>query len=222
MESTHSTAPATPAATVFIVDDDQSVRSSLLRLLRTSGYKAVAFASSGAFLDFRAANPSAAAECLILDICMPAMDGLSLQDELARRSDILPIVFITGHGDVHSSVQAMKKGAVDFLSKPFDQQDLRNAIEVAMGKSRSLRQSQELQLEARRKLETLTSRERDVLERVVTGALNKQIAMDLGISEPTVKIHRGRVMEKTGVESVAELVRLFDAADGQRPGQIQR
>lgn len=215
----HRTAP-TPPATVFIVDDDPSIQRSLLRLLHAGGYKAEAFGSCREFLDRRTALLAACAtgdnaptaECLVLDICMPAMGGLSLQEELTRRNDILPIVFITGHGDVPTSVQAMKKGAVDFLSKPFDQKDLQQAIHAAMAKSRALRQVHHAQQAATRRLKTLTTREREVLDRVVTGALNKQIAMDLGISEPTVKVHRGHVMEKMGVASVAELVRIVDCA----------
>ena len=212
--------PSSLPATVFIVDDDPSVRRSVLRLLHAIGLAAQAFASAGEFLAFRATallsesahGTVAPAECLVLDISMPGMNGLSLQEELAASHDILPIVFITGHGDVPSSVQAMKNGAVDFLAKPFDQQDLLNAITVAMSRSRELRQAHDQRRDATRKLETLTAREREVLERVVTGVLNKQIAMDLGISEPTVKVHRGRVMEKMAVTSVAELVRAFDAA----------
>ena len=143
---------------------------------------------------------------------MPAMNGLSLQEELSRRSDFIPIIFISGHGDVPTSVQAMKKGAVDFLSKPFDQLDLRNAIDAAIARCRERRQQLGLRHEAIRKLDTLTARERDVLNHVVTGALNKQIAVDLGISEATVKVHRGRIMEKTYATSLAELVRTFDCA----------
>jgi FixJ family two-component response regulator len=203
---------------VFVVDDDPSVRRSLLRLLHTSGYQAEAYASGYDFLNRRITtaiaprNPLAPAECLILDVCMPAMNGLSLQEELNSRGDTVPIIFITGHGDVPTSVKAMKNGAVDFLTKPFDQEELNRAITTAIARNQSLRQLRQQQREAARRLATLTARERDVLSCVATGAPNKQIARNLGISEPTVKVHRARVMRKLGVLSMADLVRLVDNA----------
>ncbi len=218
---TRTTAPATtaPRDTIFVVDDDPSVRRSLVRLLHASGYQVEAFASGFEFLNRRITTamagtthaPPAAAECLVLDICMPSMNGLSVQEELARRDDSIPIVFITGHGDVPTSVQAMKNGAVDFLTKPFDQQDLHHAIATAITRNQLMQQIHHRQRETARKLTLLTGREREVLERVVTGAPNKQIALTLGIREPTVKVHRARVMQKLGVTSVAELVRLVDS-----------
>jgi FixJ family two-component response regulator len=213
-------APSPARAMVYVVDDDPSVRRSLLRLLHASGYQAEAFASGYEFLNRRFTTvmtgathaPPAAAECLVLDVCMPAMSGLALQEELARRDDILPIVFITGHGDVPTSVRAMKQGAVDFLTKPCDQQELHHAIATAIHRNQLMQQMQQRQREAARKLTALTAREREVLARVASGAPNKQIATDLSIREPTVKVHRARVMQKLGVTSVAELVRLVDSA----------
>jgi FixJ family two-component response regulator len=193
--------------TVFVVDDELSVRKSLGRLLRAAGYHVESFASAGEFLR---REPEEKVGCLVLDVKMPDQDGLELQQVLAETDRCLPIVFITGHGDIPTSVRAMKAGAVDFLSKPFDADDLLAAIErafvVAGGELSKRAECAEIE----RRLATLTPREQEVLRHVITGQLNKQIAADLGTSEKTVKVHRGRVMHKMQVQSVAELVRLCE------------
>ena len=196
--------------TVFVVDDDASIRKSLARLLRSAGYLVETFASAREFL---ASEPEGQGpSCMVLDIRMRGLDGLDLQEELVRRDYSLPIVFITGHGDVPSSVSAMKKGAVDFLEKPFDDNELLQAVAVAHQKdSRARTRLMELE-EIGRRLETLTPREKEVLTYVISGMLNKQVAYALNITEKTVIVHRGRVMEKMGVGSVAELVQLSTKA----------
>ncbi len=196
------------AATVLIVDDDASVRKSLTRLVAAAGYGVQAFASAQEFLT---RPPSTGPCCLVLDVRMPGLTGLELQRTLAQAPHRIAIVFITGHGDVATSVAAMKAGAVDFLTKPFARQALLDAIEQALA-----RDTRELGTEARveaisRKVALLTPRETAVFALVVTGMLNKQIASELGIGEGTVKVHRARVMEKMGAGSLAELVRLADA-----------
>jgi FixJ family two-component response regulator len=210
--------PAT-AGLVYIVDDDASVRRSLARLLRASGYDAEAFESGDAFLEAAAATAAAPAAaprpaCVLLDVRMPAMSGTQLQQELARLDRVAPIVFLTGHGDVPMATRAMKNGAVDFLLKPFKDAELLDAIARAIARAR-----QELAARADRQrilahLERLTPRERQVLQGVVSGRLNKQIAYDLGVTEATIKLHRGRVMEKMAVDSLAELVHLVDRVGG--------
>ena len=195
------------AATVFIVDDDASVRKSLMRLLEAAGYTVEAFASAREFLDAaRAPGPS----CLVLDVRMPGITGLDLQKTLAQAVHRIPIVFVTGHGDIPTSVQAMKAGAIDFLTKPYAAKDLLDAIRRALDKdTRDLgREARTRSIHAR--VETLTPRERQVFALVVTGMLNKQIAAQLGVVEKTVKVHRARVMDKMRAGSVAELVRLAD------------
>ena len=196
------------AATVLIVDDDASVRKSLTRLVAAAGYGVQAFASAQEFL---ARPPSTGPCCLVLDVRMPGLTGLELQRTLAQAPHRIAIVFITGHGDVATSVAAMKAGAVDFLTKPFARQALLDAIEQALA-----RDTRELGTQARveailQKVALLTPRETAVFALVVTGMLNKQIASELGIGEGTVKVHRARVMEKMGAGSLAELVRLADA-----------
>jgi FixJ family two-component response regulator len=193
--------------TVYLVDDDAAVCRSLARLLKTVGYRARTFNSPDEFL--RHYHDEAPA-CLVLDMHLPGMTGLELQRRLAATERALPIVFITGHGDVPTSVQAMKGGAVDFLPKPFLDADLLKAVDQALDRSR---QQCALQLEfarVRHRLEGLTLREQQVLAGVVEGKLNKQIAAELGTTEKTVKVHRGRVMEKMAASSVAELVRAVE------------
>ena len=195
------------APTVFVVDDDPSVRKSLARLLKSAGYPAETFATAAEFLR-RGAHPGPG--CLVLDMQLPDLNGLELQQTLAGTAHPLPIIFISGHGDIPSSVRAMKNGAVDFLPKPFVAQDLLHIIREAL--ERSSREEQD-RLEAdivRKRLERLTPREFEVLRGVVAGKLNKQIAAELGVGEKTVKVHRGRVMEKMDVYSVAELVLLSE------------
>ena len=198
---------APPSPTVFVVDDYAPVRSAVSRLLRAAGFAVAAFASPEEFLaQYDPHTPG----CLVLDLDMPAVNGLELQRILARKGSVLPIIFLTGHGDVPKSVQAMKRGAIDFLTKPVNDEKLLAAVRAAIEKDRALRREQTELSEIRARLATLTPREREVLEHVVTGKLNKQIAADLGTVQQTVKVHRARVMQKMRVQSVAELVRLTE------------
>ncbi len=198
---------ANAGQTVFLVDDDPSVLSALGRLLRATGYTVEAHASPRAFLE-RAAAPLRG--CVVVDLRMPDVGGLELQEELAQQGCLLPLVFLSGHGDVPSTVRAMKAGAIDFLSKPCEDTDLLAAIERALAREREERTAQEAREALRTRFEELTPREREVCRLVAQGRLNKQIAAELGAAEKTIKVHRGRVMEKLGMESVAELVRFVD------------
>lgn len=194
-------------ATVFLVDDDPSILRALTRLLRVGGHQVSAFRSPR---DFLAQHDAAVPGCVVLDLAMPGLNGLELQAALAAAGSQRPIVFISGHGDVPSSVRAMKAGAVDFLTKPVSQENLLAAIQRAIECDRVMRQTRaELQAIDER-LNRLTPREREVLQHVVAGQLNKQIAADLGTVEKTVKVHRSRVMEKMGVRSLADLVRIAE------------
>jgi len=194
---------------VFVVDDELSVRKSLSRLLTAAGFHVETFASARDFLQH---GVEKSVSCLVLDMQMPELNGLELQQALAETDRCLPIIFITGHGDIPTSVRAMKAGATDFLAKPFHEKDLLEAIERAHKRSRrELREKAEAD-EVRLRLATLTSREHEVLLQVLTGQLNKQIAATLGASEKTIKVHRGRVMHKMQVQSVADLVRLCEKA----------
>jgi len=196
-------------ATVFAIDDDASVRKSLSRLLRSAGYTSEAFSSAEEFLRREHFD---GVGCILLDVRMPGLSGMDLQEELNKADYHMPIVFITGHGDIPMTVEAMKKGAVDFLTKPFDDKELLHAVRAAIEKDRNARAEHAEVHEIRRRIELLTLRENEILRYVVTGMLNKQVALELGIAEKTVKVHRGRVMEKLGVDSVAELVRLAEKA----------
>jgi FixJ family two-component response regulator len=198
---------------VFVVDDEATVRRSLARLLRAAGLDAAAFGSCEEFLS---ELPSDASGCLILDLSMPGLDGLALQRELSSRGSSLPIVFLTGRADVPQSVQAMKGGAADFLTKPVDDEVLLGAVRRALDVDRSGREARSEIAAVRDRLSALTAREREVLEGVVDGKLNKQIGGELGITEKTVKVHRGRVMEKMAAGSVAELVHLAARAGVRR------
>jgi FixJ family two-component response regulator len=191
--------------TVFVVDDYAPIRNAISRLLRSAGFVVAPFASADAFM---AQYDPEAWGCLVLDVAMPAVSGLELQNTLARAGSLLPIIFLTAHGSIPKSVQAMKHGASDFLTKPVNDEDLLAAVRVAIDKNRALRKEQAELSEIRARLATLTPREREVLEYVVAGKLNKQIAGDLGTVEQTIKIHRAHVMQKMRVRSVAELVRL--------------
>jgi len=195
------------ATVVFVVDDDRSVRKSLTRLIASAGYAVEAFASAREFLE---RPPAMGPCCLVLDVRMSGVTGLDLQKTLAQAVHRIPIVFITGHGDVSMSVTAMKAGAVDFLTKPFAGKDLLGAIQRAVAKDTRDLGTEAHAAEAQARVRMLTPRERQVFALVVTGMLNKQIASDLGIGEGTVKVHRARVMEKMRAGSVAELVRLAD------------
>jgi len=196
-------------STVFVVDDEPSVRKSLGRLLKAAGYRVEAFASAREFLQ---RDPDFGVSCLVLDVQMPELNGLELQQALMETDRSLPIIFITGHGDIPMSVHAMKAGALDFLSKPIDEKDLLGAIARALEKARQQSKHRAESAEIKRLLATLTPREHEVLLQVITGRPNKQIAAALGTTEKTVKVHRGRVMHKMQVQSVADLVRLCEKA----------
>ena len=196
-----------PSPTVFVVDDYAPVRSAVSRLLRAAGFAVAAFASPEKFLaQYDPHTPG----CLVLDLDMPAVHGLELQRILATKGSVLPIIFLTGHGDIPKSVQAMKRGASDFLTKPVNDKDLLAAVRVAIERDALDRREQAKLSEICARLDTLTPREREVLEHVVAGKLNKQIAGDLGVTEATIKMHRARVMAKMKVQAVADLVRLAE------------
>jgi FixJ family two-component response regulator len=196
-----------PLPPIYFVDDDAAIREALSRLLRSAGYQAITFNSVSEFMEqYQADAPG----CLVLDISMPGITGLELQRWLVQANSSLPVIFLTGRGDIPTSVRAMKQGAVDFLTKPVNDTDLLKAIEEALRRERASRAARAESEAIRARLTTLTPREREVLEHVVSGQLNKQIAGDLGTVEKTIKVHRARVMEKMGVQSLAELVRVAE------------
>ena len=192
--------------TVFVVDDDEAVRDSLRLLLKSARLSVENYASAAEFLD--AYDPEQGG-CLVLDIHMPGFNGLQLQDELRRRGIAIPIIFITGHGDVPIAVQAMKQGAVEFLQKPFNDKDLLASIRKAFERDIEGRAQQKQSNQARERYVTLTPREKEVMQKVVAGLSSKQVAYELGISQRTVEIHRGSVMSKMGADSVASLVKMM-------------
>jgi FixJ family two-component response regulator len=195
------------AAVVCVVDDDESMRRSLATLLRSVGLDARVFASPEEFM--RAARPDAPG-CLVLDVRLPGMSGLAFQQELAKAGVAMPVIFITGHGDVPMSVRAMKAGAVEFLTKPFDDQVLLDAMHAAIARDRVRRRDAAQLAELQARYRALTEREREVFRFVVAGRLNKQIAADLGLSVVTVKVHRGQLMRKMSAKSIVDLVRMAD------------
>jgi FixJ family two-component response regulator len=190
---------------IYVVDDDSAVRQAMDSLVRSIGLKVRTFVSADEFLRSKLPN---APGCVILDVRMPGMSGLDLQDELLRLDNPMPIIFITGHGDIRMAVRVMKAGAVEFLTKPFRDQELLDCIQQAIERDRTRRREQAELRKLRQRFQALTNREREVMELVITGMPNKQVAGELGASETTIKIHRGQVMHKMQAESVAELVRM--------------
>ena len=210
-------------AIVFVVDDDRSVREGLVDMIQSLGLQAKAFTSAQQFLQFKRPDSPA---CLVLDVRLPGLSGLDLQRQLRQSNQPIPIIFITGHGDIPMSVRAMKEGAVEFLTKPFRDQDLLDAIHQAIKSDRVMREQRARAADLRCRYESLTPREREVMQLVIAGKLNKQIAGDLGTSEVTIKMHRGQVMHKMKAESVVDLLKMAEAMAivpaGQPPAQIPK
>ena len=194
---------------VFVIDDDPSVRKGLTRLLRSASYESEVFASAADFLE---REPYPGPACVVVDVRMPGLNGLEFQEALIKRRREEQLIFITGHGDIPMCAQVMKAGAVDFLAKPFKPNELLECVERALLRSTEQRRTTAGRNEARRLLDLLTPREFEVMQLVATGLLNKQVGAELGMAEKTVKVHRGRVMQKLGITSVAELVRLVEKA----------
>ena len=200
-----------PESLVFVVDDDASVRQALTSLLQSIGLQVESFGSAADFLKKGRITNGIAAACLILDVRLPGVSGLDFQAELAKADTHLPIIFISGYGDIPMTVRAMKAGAVEFLTKPFREQDLLDAVQLALQRDRDRRIQETVILQTRTHFEALTRREQEVFGLVTTGLMNKQIAGELGVSEITAKVHRGNVMRKMGARSLADLVRMADA-----------
>jgi FixJ family two-component response regulator len=198
---------------VFVVEDDPSFREVLGRLFRTVGLRAEVFGSAAELLQSKLPD---IASCLVLDIRLPGLSGLDIQTELVKANVHIPIIFMTGHGDIPMTVRAMKAGAVDFLTKPFRDQDMLDAVAMAIERDRARRDGEKARLELRAHFESLSPREREVMALVTAGLMNKQIAAEIGLSEITVKIHRGHVMKKMGARSLADLVRMADILEIRR------
>jgi FixJ family two-component response regulator len=198
---------ADPEPIVFVVDDDAAARSAIRSMLQSVGLRVEMFGSAAEFLEHAETDAPC---CLVLDVRLPGMSGLEFQRDLAKRNIPIPIIFITGHGDIPMSVEAMKAGAQEFLTKPFRGQVLLDAIHRALEHGRTVRQEHARLAELRRRVETLTPREREVMQHVIAGLLNKQIAAELGASERTIKIHRANVMRKMGADSLPDLVRMAE------------
>ena len=192
-----------PEQIVFVVDDDESMRAALTYLFTSMNLHVEVFSTATAFLESKLPN---IASCLVLDVRLPGVNGLEFQDVLAKAGIHIPIVFMTGHGDIPMSVKAMKAGAIDFLPKPFRDQDMLDAVAMAIERDRKRRESDKDAADLQTHFETLTSRERDILALVSSGLMNKQVAAELGLAEITVKIHRGHIMKKMGAKSLADLV----------------
>jgi FixJ family two-component response regulator len=199
---------------VFVVDDDADVREGLQALLGSVGLRSMVFASTSQFLQFGAPTE---VSCLILDVRLPGIGGLDFQAELAAAKISIPIIFITGHGDIPMTVKAMKAGAIEFLTKPFRDQDLLDAVRIALDKGHTRRESDRRIHDLRVRFEALSAREQEVMALVTAGLMNKQVAADLGLSEVTVKVHRHNIMKKLGARSLADLVRIFDSLAVPRP-----
>jgi FixJ family two-component response regulator len=200
-----------PGAMVFVVDDDASVRRATERLIRTMGFYVQTFASAHEFLEYP--RPRTIPACLVLDVRIPGLNGLELQQQLIRSDNLIPIIFVTAHGDIPMTVRAMKAGAVEFLTKPVKGQELRAAIQTAIGRHTAELKATGETADVQKRFEQLTSREREVMALVVAGKLNKQAADDLGTTERTIKFHRAHIMQKMGAASLADLVRMAEKID---------
>jgi len=202
-----------PQPLVFVIDDDASLREALSSLFRSVGLQVKTFASASEFLSFKLPDSPT---CLVLDVRLPGLSGLDFQAELAKAHIDIPIVFMTGHGDIPMTVRAMKAGAVEFLPKPFRDQDMLDAVQIGLERDRSRRKNADDAAKLKATFDTLTSREQEIMGLVTAGLMNKQIAGELGVSEITVKVHRGNVMRKMGAKSLADLVRMADALGVRR------
>ena len=206
--------PLRPNGNVYVIDDDSHVRSGLVNLFESVGLQAHAFGSTSEFLAF--SRPDAP-QCLVLDVRLKGLSGLDFQSQLARASIVIPIIFLTGYADIAMTVKAMKAGAVEFLTKPSREQDLLDAVQIALDKDRSRRKKEQTVAELQARFESLTSRERQIMTLATMGKMNKHIAAEIGLSEITVKFHRSNLMKKMGASSIVDLVRMADSLHGKLP-----